>query len=143
MPVKKKKVAAKVKKTAPKKAAAAKAKSAKPSPVGKAPLPLPVKKKHTVYIESAAFFPPNSADGYVDLFQDGRRTAVAGRSLSTAIVLPVGAVLKSISIHYFNSTPIPFFLSFYANMQTGIHHQGKLKCLLSTFLRAFYRQTII
>jgi len=118
MPVKKKKVAAKVKKAAPKKAAPVKAKSAKPSPVGKVPLPLPVKKKHTVYIESAAFFPPNSADGYVDLFQDGRRAAVAGRSLSTAIVLPVGAVLKSISIHYFNSTPntvLSFFLRKHAD----------------------------
>ncbi|MEP7277330.1 MAG: hypothetical protein ABI813_01695, partial [Bacteroidota bacterium] len=57
-----------------------------------------------LYIESAAFFPSNSADGHVDLFQDGRRTAVAGRSLSAAVVLPVGAVLTAISLHYTNST---------------------------------------
>jgi hypothetical protein len=118
MPVKKKKAAAKVKKAAPKKAAPAKAKSVKASPLAKSPVPLPVKKKHTVYIESAAFFPPNSSDGYADLFQDGRRTVIAGRSLSTPIVLPVGAILKSISVHYTNSTPnavLSFFLRKHAD----------------------------
>lgn len=107
MPVKKKKAPAKAKKATPKKAAAkpAPVKAAKSSAAAKGPIALPVKKKNTLYIESAAFFPANSADGYVDLFQDGRRTAVAGRTLSAAIVLPVGAVLKSISIHYTNSTP--------------------------------------
>lgn len=117
MPVKKKKAAVKAKKAAPGKAAAKK-KAARSSAPAKAPLPLPVKKKHTVYIESAAFFPPNSADGWVDLFQDGRRTAVAGKSLSTAIVIPVGAVLKSISVHYTNSTPntvLSFFLRKHAD----------------------------
>lgn len=71
------------------------------------------KQKHKLYIESAAFFPANSSDGYVDHFQDGRRTAVANRALVTPIVIPVGAVLKSISIHYTNSTteaPLAFFL---------------------------------
>ncbi len=121
MPVKKKKVVVKAKKAAPKKAAPAKsapAKKTKPAVAGKGPIALPIKKKHTLYIESAAFFPPNSADGYVDLFQDGRRTAVAGRALSTPIVLPVGAVLKSISIHYTNSTPntvLSFFLRKHAD----------------------------
>jgi len=69
--------------------------------------------KHKIYIESAAFFPANSADGYVDHFQDGRRSAVANRGLSTAIILPVGAVIISMTIHYTNSTtetPIAFFL---------------------------------
>ena len=73
----------------------------------------PTSTKHKIYIESAAFFPANSADGYVDHFQDGRRSAVANRGLSTAIVLPVGAVIKSMTIHYTNSTPeapIAFFL---------------------------------
>ena len=75
--------------------------------------PAPSSTKHKIYIESAAFFPANSADGYVDHFQDGRRSAVANRGLSTAIVLPVGAVIKSMTIHYTNSTtetPIAFFL---------------------------------
>jgi hypothetical protein len=120
MPVKKKKAVAKVKKAAPKKATPAKTKSAKSSPLPKLSLPLAAKKKHTIYIESAAFFPPNSADGYVDLFQDGRRTAVAGKSLSTAIVLPVGAVLKSISVHYTNSTPNPV-LSFFLRKHADRH----------------------
>lgn len=114
MPVKKKKAAVKVKKAAPAKKAPAKTKPKKLA----GPVILPVKKSYTVYIESAAFFPPNSSDGYVDLFQDGRRTAVAGRSLSTAIVIPVGAVLKSISIHYTNSTPnavLSFFLRKHAD----------------------------
>ncbi|MEO5594237.1 MAG: hypothetical protein ABIR15_18730 [Chitinophagaceae bacterium] len=118
MPVKKKKAAAKVKKAAPKKAAPVKTKSTKSKPVNKGLFPLPVKKANTIYIESTAFFPPSSADGYVDLFQDGRRTAVAGKSLSTAIVLPVGAVLKSISIHYKNTTPntvLSFFLRKHAD----------------------------
>ncbi|HTL06974.1 MAG TPA: hypothetical protein VL307_01910 [Chitinophagaceae bacterium] len=129
MPVKKKKVARKAIHPAPKKAVAKKAPVKKSAAAGKAsaspatakrPLPLPLKKKHTLYIESAAFFPPNSADGYVDLFQDGRRTAVAGRSLSTAIVLPVGAVLKSISIHYTNTTPNPV-LSFFLRKHADRH----------------------
>lgn len=71
------------------------------------------KQKHKIYIESAAFFPANSSDGYVDHFQSGRRSAVANRGLVTPIVLPVGAVLKSMTIHYTNSTtetPMAFFL---------------------------------
>jgi hypothetical protein len=118
MPVKKKKVAPKAKKAAPKKAIVAKKKIAPSAAPAKAPLPAPLKKKYTVYVESAAFFPPNSADGYVDLFQNGRRTAVAGKSLSTAIIIPVGAVLKSISVHYTNSTPntvLSFFLRKHAD----------------------------
>jgi len=113
MPVKKKKIAATVKKAASRKIVPAKVKTAK-----KLPIPLPGKKTYTLYIESTAFFPPNSADGYADLFQDGRRTAVAGRSLSTPIVLPVGAQLKSISVHYTNSTPnavLSFFLRKHAD----------------------------
>jgi len=122
MPVKKKKAPAKAKKAAPKKTASAKvapAKKKSTKPVAAKPiLPLALPKKYTVFIESAAFFPANSADGYADLFQDGRRTVTPGKSLSTAIVLPVGAKLKSISIHYTNSTPNPvlsFFLRKHAD----------------------------
>ena len=115
MPAKKKKAAVKAKKAAPKKTTvkkAAKAKSSKARAIGGITLPLPIKKATTVYIESAAFFPANSTDGYVDLFQDGRRTATAGRSLTTAVVIPVGVVLKSISVHYTNSTPNPVLALF-------------------------------
>jgi len=116
MPVKKKKTAPKAKKIAPKKSVAA---AKKKNPVAaKGLLPLPVKKKETLFIESSAFFPLNSVDGYVDLFQSGRRTAVPNRSMATPIVLPVGAVLKSISIHYTNSTtntPMALFLRKHAD----------------------------
>jgi hypothetical protein len=69
--------------------------------------------KHRIYIEACAFFPANSSDGYVDHFQDGRRSAVPNRGLLTPIVLPVGATIKAMTIHYTNSTgssPIAFFL---------------------------------
>ncbi len=112
MPAKKKKAAAKAKKVTVKKSVTVKAKSAKTSAIGGITFPLPIKKATTVYIESAAFFPGNSSDGYVDLFQDGRRTAVAGRSLSTAVVIPAGATLNSISVHYTNSTPNPVMAVF-------------------------------
>ncbi|MFT3936626.1 MAG: hypothetical protein QM726_23580 [Chitinophagaceae bacterium] len=114
MPVKKKKPAPKAKKAAPKKSAVAKTNKNK-SATNKGLLPLPIKKTQTLYIESSAFFPINSADGYVDLFQSGRRTVVPNRTLTTPIVLPVGAVLKSISIHYTNSTPNSQMASFLRN----------------------------
>jgi hypothetical protein len=61
-------------------------------------------KKWKIYIESTAFLPANSADGYVDLFQSGRRTAIQDGWLMTALPIPVGAKLLSISIHYTNTT---------------------------------------
>ena len=61
-------------------------------------------RKWKIYIESAAFFPMNSADGYVDLFQAGRHSGVPDGQMMTALPLPVGAKLLSISIHYTNST---------------------------------------
>jgi hypothetical protein len=85
------------------------------------PGPVPVVKSYTVYIESTAFFPLNSSDSYIDLYQDGRHSAVAGKSLATPVVLPVGASLKSISIHYTNSTPnavLSFFLRKHADRQS-------------------------
>ncbi|MBV4359766.1 hypothetical protein [Pinibacter aurantiacus] len=124
------------KKAAPKKSAAKKA-IAKKTPAKKsvpakkaakkaAPKKTPAKgiidkilrKRHTIYIESAAFFPLSSATGYVDHFQDGRCAAVAPGDLSVALPIPVGAILKSISIHYMNTTTntvIAFFLRKHAN----------------------------
>ncbi len=85
----------------------------------KALLPAPkAPRKHRIYIESCAFFPGNSSDGYKDLFQSGRHAVVTNKPLFTPIVLPVGAILKSISIHYTNSTtttPIAFFLRKHAD----------------------------
>ncbi|MEO5682435.1 MAG: hypothetical protein ABIQ88_07315 [Chitinophagaceae bacterium] len=113
MPVKKKKVAVKAKKAVPKKAAPAKKKSVvakRGIPIPK--FPLPAKKKYTVYIGQSAFFPQNSENGYIDLFQEGRCTAIPNRDLHTPIVVPVGATLNSISIHYINTTANPVLCLF-------------------------------
>lgn len=106
--------AGKVKKAAVKKSAASKVTRSTKKIPAKISGMYPAKPSlHKIYIESAAFFPANSSDGYVDHFQAGRRTAVANRSLLAPIVLPVGAVIKSMSIHYTNNTkesPFAFFL---------------------------------
>lgn len=115
---KKKKASQPAKKAAPKKSTRSASKPPAKSRTTKISssvfTPLPTKPgKHKVYIEACAFFPANSADGYVDHFQDGRRSGVANRSLLAPIVLPVGAILRSMTIHYTNSTnsaPIVFFL---------------------------------
>ncbi|MFM2362090.1 MAG: hypothetical protein RLZZ316_992 [Bacteroidota bacterium] len=81
-------------------------------------LALSVPRKHILYIESCAFFPANSSDGYVDNFQDGRHSAVPNRTLLTPIIVPVGAVLSAIRIHYTNTTattPIALFLRKHAD----------------------------
>jgi hypothetical protein len=106
MPIKKKKsntITVK-KKVVVKKAAVKKIVAAKTDKRPIAPLPVIRPKTHTIYIESSAFGALNSADGYVDNFQDGRHAATPNRTLVAPIVLPVGAVLKSISIHYMNTT---------------------------------------
>ena len=106
--------AAKTKKAAPKKSPAKKAAKRGPAILTKAASSLTTtRRKHRIYIEACAFFPANSSDGYVDHFQDGRRSAVPNRALLTPIVLPVGCTLVAMTIHYTNSTdsaPIAFFL---------------------------------
>lgn len=102
------------KKTVAKKAVTAK----KVKALKQLPAPKPAKTKHKVFIEAAAFLPANSSDGYVDHFQAGRRTVIANRALLTAIPLPVGAVIKAMTIHYTNSTtetPLAFFLRKHAD----------------------------
>lgn len=119
MPVKKKAPAKKstVKKAVPKKAPAKKV--TRPALPTGLPKPAPANvKTWKVYIESAAFFPENSADGYVDHFQSGRNTIVPDRMMAAPIILPVGAKLQSISIHYTNTTSsskLAFFLRKHAD----------------------------
>lgn len=82
------------------------------------PQPLPIKKKWKIYIESCGFFPTNSSEGYVDLYQSGRHAAVPGAYLLAPLPLPVGAKLISISIHYTNTTnkgQLAFFLRKHAD----------------------------
>jgi hypothetical protein len=116
MPVKKKKdTAKKTAKTGSRKPGPAKKKAgsaAKSLPVSQIPLPGLMKKSYTVYIGPAAFFPGNSEYGYIDLFQEGRCTAVPNRDLYTPIAVPVGATLTSISIHYINTTANPVLCLF-------------------------------
>jgi hypothetical protein len=118
-----------VKKPAPKKAAVKKPiakKTAKPIARTTLAKPIPIKpadlkssaKTWRIYIESAAFFPTNSAEGYVDNYQSGRHAATPGAYLLTALPIPVGAKLKSISIHYTNTTSqshLAFFLRKHAD----------------------------
>ena len=119
MPAKKKAPAKKaaVKKPVAKKASAKKI-TTTPLPTG-LPRPAPTGvKTWKIYIESAAFFPENSADGYVDHFQNGRNAAVPDRMMAAPIIIPVGAKLKSISIHYTNTTAsskLAFFLRKHAD----------------------------
>lgn len=116
MPVKKKKAA--VKKTA--KAGSKKPAAVKNKAVSRAELSIPgtttlpgfTKKSYTVYIGPSAFFPGNSEYGYIDLFQEGRCTAVPNRDLYTPIVVPVGATLNAVSIHYINTTANPVLCLF-------------------------------
>jgi hypothetical protein len=114
MPAKKQKTIAKksvkpvAKKTVPPKKKA----SAKSLAIGGFPTPVPIKKTSTVYIGPSAFFPGNSEYGYIDLFQEGRCTAIPNRDLYTPIVIPVGATLNSISIHYINTTANPVLCLF-------------------------------
>lgn len=96
-----------VKKAAPKKAAAKKASPLKSTRKLERPgiIGLPPKARKTkVYIHASAFLPLNSAEGYTDLFQSGRRSNTQDGNLAAPIPLPVGAKLLSLSIHYTNST---------------------------------------
>jgi len=60
--------------------------------------------KHTVYVDSCLFFPPQSGSGYIENFQEGRNTITPGHSLMAAIPLPVNAVIQTITIYYKNNT---------------------------------------
>lgn len=107
MPVKKK---ASVKKAAPRAAAGKKTavakkavKSAKTVPAKKGIIiPVPKPKAKSLYIDSSFFFPYNGG-GYTDHLQEGR-VAVSGNALTAPILLPVGAVMKTVTIYYKNNT---------------------------------------
>jgi hypothetical protein len=102
------------KKAAPKAASGAKTKvrgvvkaSAKTTPVPKKPKDLagPVRAMGiAVYIDSCFFFPPQSSSGYIENFQEGRNTVISAHSLMAALPLPVGAVIKTITVYYKNTS---------------------------------------
>jgi hypothetical protein len=58
---------------------------------------------HVVYIDSRFFFPGDSSLGYIDHFQEGRQTLTPGTSLVAALPLPVGAVMRSVTVYYKNT----------------------------------------
>lgn len=105
MPVKKKATVKKTAKAAPKKSAAVskvvKKLTNKTIPAKKSPL-LPLRPKaKSLYISSCLFF-PLGGDTYGDIFQGGR---ISGNGLLQApILLPVGSVMKSVTIYYKNNT---------------------------------------
>lgn len=103
MALKKKTPKKAVRKAPPARAAVAK-KTTKPA--AKAAKPISIGRKsgtHVVYVDSRAFFPADSSLGYVDHFQDGRQTNVEGTALVAALILPVNAVLKSVTVYYKNT----------------------------------------
>ncbi|WP_276480227.1 hypothetical protein [Paraflavitalea pollutisoli] len=100
----KKKTAKKAAKKAPPKAAAA-SKTARPTST-KTLKPVAIvrsKGAHTVYLDSRVFFPADSSLGYIDHFQDGRQTVMAGTGLTAALPLPVNAVIRSVTVYYKNT----------------------------------------
>lgn len=62
------------------------------------------KGSHVLYIDSRFFFPGDSSLGYIDHFQEGRQTVVAGTGLVAALPLPVNAVIKSVTVYYKNTS---------------------------------------
>lgn len=113
MALKKKSTKKAAKKAAPRKAPPKKtAKKAVPLKKGlvasKATIPvkgLPRPKGgHTIYVDSRFFFPGESSLGYIDHFQEGRQTLADGTALVAALPLPVGAVMKSVTVYYKNTT---------------------------------------
>lgn len=57
-----------------------------------------------IYVDSCFFFPGASSSGYIENFQEGRNTVTAGHGLMAAIPLPVGSVIKSITMYYKNTS---------------------------------------
>ena len=104
MPTKKKagKKIAKSKPAISKKAATVKKASTSRAPLKKITLPVLRPKTKSLYIDSCFFFPYNNA-GYTDLLQDGR-VAIGGGALIAPILLPVGSVMKTVTIYYKNNT---------------------------------------
>lgn len=89
---------------AKKKTATAKpVKSAKSVPAKKGILtPVFKPKSKSLYIDSSFFFPYNGG-GYTDHLQEGRVSAT-GASLIAPVLLPVGAVMKTVTVFYKNNT---------------------------------------
>jgi hypothetical protein len=94
-------------------------------------------KKNTLYMESAAFMPLNSTDGYIDNFHDGRHTATPNRSLVVPIMLPVGGVIQSLSIHYVNTTSANVIAMFLRKHADRVSPSGEIEMAFITLPSGF------
>ncbi len=102
MAAKKKALKKSAKKPAPKKTTTKKAAAPKAKTLGGL---FPRRAGNTViYIDSCAFFPAGSASGYIENFQEGRNTVTPGMGLMTALPLPVGSTIRSITVYYKNTS---------------------------------------
>lgn len=91
------------KKTAVAKKATKTTKTAKSSASSKSiTLPPTKTRSKSLYIDSSFFFPYNDS-GYVDYLQEGR-VAKGGAALIAPIMLPVGSVMKTVTIFYKNKS---------------------------------------
>lgn len=87
----------------PKAATSKKALKAPATKVSKTTALVRGKGTHVLYVDSRFFFPGDSSLGYIDHFQEGRQTVVAGTGLVAALPLPVNAVIKSVTVYYKNT----------------------------------------
>lgn len=60
-------------------------------------------KAKSLYIDYSFFFPYNNG-GYTDSFQEGRVAVAGGGPLVAPVLLPVGSVMKTVTIYYKNNT---------------------------------------
>lgn len=104
MASKKKPLKKNVKKPAPKKSNLKKAvkKASIAKTLAGGIIPFPRKGTSVVYIDSCFFFPGASSSGYIENFQEGRNTVTRGHGLMCPIALPVGAIIKTITVYYKN-----------------------------------------
>jgi len=72
--------------------------------VKKIKAPKPVKTTQVIYIDSCAFFPRVSTEGYVENGQEGRNNLTPEYGLMAPLPLPVNSVFKSVTIYYKNTT---------------------------------------
>src|ERR1700753_2212905 len=95
------------KKTIPKKTAktpSRRSKAAAPKKTArKATIPI-FRPKHTLYIDSSFFFPPDSTEGYIDDSQAGRYTTTLNGILQAPVMLPVGATMSAVTLYYKNTS---------------------------------------
>ncbi len=91
-------------KSASKKAPVKRSRAAAPKKAAKK-VPGPVLRlRHTVYIDSSFFFPPDNTEGYIDDSQAGRYTTTLNGMLQAPVIVPVGATITALTVYYKNTS---------------------------------------